>query len=75
MRRLESLRIELKDISETVYDYLDRVESDPARLAKVTARMNLLYDAIKHFKVSDEAGLRIFTPTSGSVLTLLTAAI
>ena len=23
MRRLESLRIELKDISETVYDYLD----------------------------------------------------
>ena len=57
MRRLESLRIELKDISETVYDYLDRVESDPARLAKVTARMNLLYDAIKHFKVSDEAGL------------------
>ena len=37
MRRLESLRIELKDISETVYDYLDRVESDPARLAKVTA--------------------------------------
>ncbi len=28
MRRLESLRIELKDISETVYDYLDRVESE-----------------------------------------------
>lgn len=57
MRRLDSLRIELKDISETLYDYLDRVDSDPARLAKVTARMNLLYDAIKRFKVADEKEL------------------
>lgn len=57
MRRLENLRIELKDISETVCDYLDKVDSDPARLAKVTARMNLLYDAIKRFKVADEKEL------------------
>lgn len=57
MRRLDNVRIELKDISETVRDYLDRVDSDPARLAKVTARMNLLYDAIKHFKVADDDAL------------------
>ncbi|MDE6576741.1 MAG: DNA repair protein RecN, partial [Muribaculaceae bacterium] len=57
MKRLEVLRIELKDITETVYDYMEEVESDPARLAKVTSRMNLLYDAIKHFKVLDEAEL------------------
>ena len=57
MSRLENLRIELKDISETVYDYLDKIDSDPARLAKVSSRMNLLYDAIKRFKVSDEEGL------------------
>lgn len=57
MTRLENLRIELKDITETVYDYLDRVDSDPARLAKVTARMNQLYEAIKRFKVADEEGL------------------
>lgn len=55
--RLENLRIELKDITETVYDYLERVDSDPGRLAKVTARMNQIYDAIKRFKVMDEDGL------------------
>ena len=57
MGRLENVRIELKDISETVRDYLDRVGSDPGRLAKVTARMNVLYDAIKHFRVADEEEL------------------
>ncbi|MDE6299449.1 MAG: DNA repair protein RecN, partial [Muribaculaceae bacterium] len=57
MKRLEVLRIELKDITETVYDYLEEVDSDPARLAKVTERMNTLYDAMKHFKVLDEKGL------------------
>ncbi len=55
--RLENLRIELKDITETVNDYLERVDSDPGRLAKVTARMNQIYDAIKRFKVMDEDGL------------------
>ena len=55
--RHENLRIELKDITETVYDYLERVDSDPGRLAKVTARMNQIYDAIKRFKVMDEDGL------------------
>ena len=57
MKRLEVLRIELKDITETVYDYLEAVDSDPARLAKVTERMNTIYDAIKHFKVMDEKEL------------------
>ena len=57
MRRLENLRIELKDISETICDYLDKVDSDPARLAKVTSRMNQIYDAIKRFKVADEKEL------------------
>lgn len=52
--------MELKDIAETVRDYLDRVDTDPGRLAKVTERMNLLYDAIKHFKVADEDGLVLF---------------
>lgn len=57
LKRLEVLRIELKDITETVYDYLEQVDSDPARLAKVTERMNTIYDAIKHFKVVDEKEL------------------
>ena len=57
LKRLENIRVEVKDISETVRDYLDRVETNPLRLAKVTERMNMLYDAIKHFKVKDEEGL------------------
>lgn len=57
MNRLENVSIELKDISETVRNYLERVGSDPGRLAKVTARMNLLYDSIKRFKTGDEEGL------------------
>ncbi len=57
MHRIDNLRIELKDISETICDYLDKVDSDPARLAKVTARMNQIYDAIKRFKVADEKEL------------------
>lgn len=57
LSRLENLRIELKDITETVYDTLDKVDSDPARLSRVTERMNRIYDAIKRFKVSDEEEL------------------
>ena len=57
LKRLEEVRVELKDISETVSDLLDRVDTNPARLAKVTDRMNTLYDAIRHFKVMDEEGL------------------
>ncbi len=56
-KRLDNLRIEAKDIAETVRDYLERVDTNPARLARVTERMNLLYDAIKHFKVADEEAL------------------
>lgn len=57
VKRLENAIIEIKDVAETVRDYLDRVDSDPGRLAKVTARMNLIYDAIKHFKVADDDAL------------------
>lgn len=57
MRRLDESRIELKDIAETVRDYLDRVDTNPGRLAKVTERMNAIYDAIKHFKVIDDEAL------------------
>lgn len=54
MHRLDNVRIELKDITETVRDYLDQVGSDPGKLARVTARMTQLYDAMKRFKVTDE---------------------
>lgn len=57
LQRLQNIRLELKDISETLYDKLEDIDSDPQRLLKVSARMNTLYDAIKNFKVKDEKEL------------------
>lgn len=56
-KRLQNVSIEAKDIAESLRNYLDQVDSDPMRLAKVTERMNLIYDAIKHFKVADDEAL------------------
>ena len=52
--RIDAIKIELKDISETISSYIDKVEADPVRLSKLSSRMNLLYDTIKRFKVKDE---------------------
>lgn len=51
--RLKSLLIELKDISETVEDVSREMTSDPARLARMSARMNLYYETMKRFRVAD----------------------
>lgn len=55
--RLENVIIELTDIAETLADYLDRVDTDPALLAKVENRLSALYDAQRRFGVPDEQGL------------------
>lgn len=55
--RLESALIELTDISETLADYLERVDSNPELLRKVDERLGALYDAQRRFNVSDEQGL------------------
>lgn len=55
--RLREVAVEIKDIAETVESFLDKVHADPARLARLSARMNRLYEAQKHFKVVDEDGL------------------
>lgn len=51
--RLQQVYIELKDIAETIEQYRRDAEFDPSELARVTARMNELYDAEKHFHVSN----------------------
>ncbi|MCM1005473.1 MAG: DNA repair protein RecN [Prevotella sp.] len=51
--RLESALIELTDISETLTDYLDKVDTDPRLLNKVEERLSSLYEASRRFKVSD----------------------
>lgn len=55
--RLKDIRIELKDISDTIRSRYDGMESDPQKLEKVSSRMSQLYDAIRRFKVNDEKGL------------------
>lgn len=55
--RLDSLYIELKDIAQTLDDMASGIESDPMLLAKVSSRMNDLYEAQKRFKVSGDDDL------------------
>ena len=52
-RRLASLSVELKDIYETVCDMAEEVDSDPAGLARLSARMNSYYEAVKNFRVKE----------------------
>lgn len=57
MDRLEQIVIELKDISETLQDYHESVDTNPARLARISQRMEQLYEAERHFKISEKDGL------------------
>lgn len=49
--RLENIIIELQDIYETVDDAMSGIDSDPALIEKISARMNSYYSAIKHYNV------------------------
>lgn len=53
LRRLASLTVELKDIYETVCDMAEEVDSDPTELARLSARMNSYYEAVKNFRVKE----------------------
>lgn len=51
--RLKDIRIEMKDISESLTRRADAIESSPMLLAKVQLRMKELYDAVKSFHVNN----------------------
>lgn len=51
--RLDAAILELKDIAETVDDYNAGIDTDPATLARLSARMNLYYEMMKRFHVDD----------------------
>lgn len=53
VERLRALIIEAKDIYETVDDLNSSVDTDPAALAKLSARMNLYYETVKRFRVRE----------------------
>ena len=50
--RLESLNIEVEDITETINDIATATEGDPEQLAKVEDRLNLIFDLQKKHKVA-----------------------
>lgn len=49
--RLESCRIELKDIADEVSSLLERTDFDPAELDRLNNRLDLLYDLEKKYHV------------------------
>lgn len=51
-QRLATLAVEVKDLYETIEDYRGEVDTDPAALAALSARMNLYYETIKSFHVA-----------------------
>lgn len=52
--RLNNLKIELRDIADTLEGYSEKINSDPQRYEKVQERIEVLYEAMKRFKVKDE---------------------
>lgn len=52
--RLDSLKVEIRDISDTLESYSEKIEADPDRYEKVHKRIELLYEIMKRFKVRNE---------------------
>lgn len=57
VRRLQTLKVELADITRTLADMASDIESDPRLLARTAARMQQLHEATKKFNTSDPEGL------------------
>lgn len=55
--RLRRALIEVKDISESLQYILTEIEDDPEGLERSAARVNALYEAVRHFKVKDADAL------------------
>lgn len=55
--RLNQVLIELRDISGTLTDLGESVDSDPLELEKLSTRMHDLYEAQKRFRVSESDAL------------------
>ena len=56
-QRLESVYVELKDISATLEGTLETIDNNPVMLAKIEKRLTDLYEALKRFNASDDAAL------------------
>jgi len=56
-QRLDSLQIELKDISAEIQISSERIEHNPERLQEVRERLDLFYSLMQKHRVNDLAGL------------------
>lgn len=56
-RRLESCRIECKDISSDIEAFAEGIAASPARRSQIEERLGDLYSLMKRFGVKDEAEL------------------
>lgn len=54
IERLDSIKIELRDISDTLEEYADKISSDPERYEKIRIRIEALEETMKRFKVKNE---------------------
>lgn len=52
--RLSEIKIELRDISDTLQNYSEGVSVDPVRYEKVTTRIEAINEAMRRFKVKSE---------------------
>ncbi|GAB4281468.1 MAG: DNA repair protein RecN [Marinilabiliales bacterium] len=52
-KRLESVFIELKDISDEAYNLYDRLDFDQERIEKISNRLNLIYELQNKYHVSN----------------------
>lgn len=54
LERINSLKIELRDIADTLEGYSEKIKSDPERYEKIQRRIGMFYEMMKRFKVKDE---------------------
>lgn len=55
--RIDSLKIEIRDIADTLSSYIEKVNSDSHRLENVRERIESIYESMKYFKVKNEEEL------------------
>lgn len=72
--RLDSVYIELKDISQEVSDKEEEVEFNPARLDEVNARLNLIYSLQQKHRVDTVKALLSLQENYASQLSAITSS-
>lgn len=57
LQRLGSLKVELRDIADTLSAIIETIDSNPERLEKIRTRIDRIYETMRRFKVKNESEL------------------